>query len=246
MINQNEYVDISGISFINIEKTQFLNSILIPRIKNDEKTFIVTANPEIVNRTTYDDAYKEAVISSDYTIADGVGILIAAKMNKKLIKERIAGYDLLVDLLNVGNKDGLKVYLLGAEESVNKKASEHIIVNFPNVEIVGRHHGYFDMNDDRIAKEIRELEPDLVFVALGVPRQETWIHQNLDQFEKGLFMGVGGSFDVLAGTVKRAPEMWIKLNLEWLYRMIKQPERIGRNLNILKFMVKQLPLFKRK
>ncbi|CAD2072982.1 acetylglucosaminyldiphosphoundecaprenol acetyl-beta-D-mannosaminyltransferase [Phocicoccus schoeneichii] len=246
MANQNKYVTISGVSFINIEKSQFLNSILIPRIKNEEKTFIVTANPEIVDRTIHDHEYKEAVLRSDFTVADGVGILVAAKMNKMNIKERIAGYDLLVDLLEFGNEERLKVYLLGAEESVNKKASDHVKVNFPNVEVVGRHHGFFDMNDDRIAKEINETKPDIIFVALGVPRQENWIHNNIDQFNKGVFMGVGGSFDVLAGTVKRAPDMWIKLNLEWLYRMMKQPERFGRNLKILKFMIRQLPIFKRK
>lgn len=245
MKKENEYIDISGVSFINIEKDNFLNSILIPRIEENKKTFIVTANPEIVDLTTRDTDYEEAVKRSDYRVADGVGILLAARMKKAHIKERIAGFDLLVDLLNYGNKHHLSVYLLGAEEAVNKKTSNHIRVNYPNIKIAGRHHGFFDMKDDRIAMSIKETNPDLIFVALGVPRQELWIHHNLNAFDKGIFMGVGGSFDVLAGTVKRAPNIWIKMNLEWLYRMVKQPERIARNLQILKFMFKQLPFVRK-
>ncbi len=148
----------------------------------------------------------------------------------------------MVRLLEVGQQKHFKIYLLGAQKETIEKTVANIHKNYPNVDVVGYHDGYFDWNNNDFAKEIATLQPDLVFVALGVPRQEKWITENLDKFSKGVFIGVGGSFDVIAGTVKRAPVLWQKLNLEWLYRLLRQPSRFGRMLVLPRFALKVFAL----
>jgi N-acetylglucosaminyldiphosphoundecaprenol N-acetyl-beta-D-mannosaminyltransferase len=131
----------------------------------------------------------------------------------------------------------LKIYLLGGREETNQKAVSNISRQFPNIQIVGSHHGFFDWDKNRIPDEIEASSPDLILVALGFPRQEKWIASNIAQFSKGLYMGVGGSIDVLAGEVQRAPEFWQKMNLEWFYRLVSQPSRWRRMLAIPQFLI---------
>lgn len=154
----------------------------------------------------------------------------------------MTGYDTMVKLLEVGQQKRFKIYLLGAQKETIEKTIANIHKNYPNVEVVGYHDGFFDWNNNHIADDIAALQPDLVFVALGVPRQEKWITENLDKFSKGVFIGVGGSFDVIAGTVKRAPVIWQKLNLEWLYRLLRQPSRFIRMLVLPRFALKVFSL----
>src|SRR5699024_10638344 len=125
---------------------------------------------------------------------------------------------------------------LGAKEHVVTKTVENIQKTYPHIIIAGYHHGYFSDEDEQISEIVKEIKPDLVFIALGSPRQERWITKHKDSFSKGIFMGVGGSFDVIAGEVKRAPDKWINMNLEWLYRLLKQPLRWRRILKAIKFM----------
>ncbi|MFL6556091.1 MAG: WecB/TagA/CpsF family glycosyltransferase, partial [Bacillus sp. (in: firmicutes)] len=129
------------------------------------------------------------------------------------------------------------IYLLGGREETNQKAVANIQSNYPQIQIVGRHHGFFDWEKNTVTAEIKAANPDIVFVALGFPRQEQWIAKNLDQFSSGLFMGVGGSIDVLAGEVQRAPRIWQQMNLEWFYRLISQPSRWRRMLAIPRFLI---------
>jgi len=177
-----------------------------------------------------------------YICADGIGVVKAAQILGDSLPERVTGYDTMVRLLEVGQQKHFKIYLLGAQKETIEKTVANIHKNYPNVDVVGYHDGYFDWNNNDFAKEIATLQPDLVFVALGVPRQEKWITENLDKFSKGVFIGVGGSFDVIAGTVKRAPVLWQKLNLEWLYRLLRQPSRFGRMLVLPRFALKVFAL----
>jgi N-acetylglucosaminyldiphosphoundecaprenol N-acetyl-beta-D-mannosaminyltransferase len=151
--------------------------------------------------------------------------------------ERVAGYDLMIRLLELGNEKKLKVYLLGGREETNQKAVAHISSKYPQLQMVGSHHGFFDWEKSTVTADIKEANPDVIFVALGFPRQEQWIAKNIDQFSNGLFMGVGGSIDVLAGEVQRAPRVWQKMNLEWFYRLISQPSRWRRMLAIPRFLL---------
>ncbi len=185
-----------------------------------------------------DAAYSSIVRTADYVIADGIGVIIASKLLGCPLPERIAGYDLLVELLKSGNEKGRSIYLLGAKKEVIERAVENVKVNYPHLKVAGWHDGYFNWESTEIMDEIKLKKPDLIFVALGFPKQEIWISKNIGSVDKGIFMGVGGSFDVLAGAVKRAPIMWQKINLEWLYRLIKQPSRWKRMLVLPQFMIK--------
>lgn len=243
MSNNKSDVYIMGVPFLNKTKQAFLEEDLSSHLLNEEKAFIVTANPEIVMEAHRDDQYMKTICSANYIVPDGIGIIFAAKRQNTPLQERIAGFDLMNDLLKFANEHRLSCFFLGATTLVNEKAVKQVQKQYPNIEIAGHHHGYFAQDDHTIVNLVKQVAPDLVFVALGYPKQEFWIREHLSSFKKGTFIGVGGSFDVLAGDVKRAPDIWIKLNLEWLYRLIKQPTRIWRFFGLVKFM--WLALFRR-
>lgn len=226
-MNNTKKVNILKVEFDSVHSDELINELSL-RINNSLKTFIVTANPEIVMYGNKDNEYLKTINSADYVIADGYGIILGSKILGNQIPERIAGFDLMTALLEKGNKEGWSVYFLGAKEEVINKAVMRIEEQFPNLDIAGWQNGYTDVNSVTFQKEIASKNVDLVFLGLGFPKQETWIANSLPHFKKGLFMGVGGSFDVWAGAVKRAPEIWQKLNLEWLYRLIQQPKRWRR------------------
>lgn len=235
-------VDVLGIEFDHRTKADTIE-LLKNRIKTKQKTFIVTANPEIVMYAQRDPDYKKIVQSADYVVPDGIGIIMGAKLLKNPLPERIPGFDLMKDLLAIADKERLNVFFLGAREEVLNRAIHNVKKEYPGIQIAGSHHGFFNENDSNVAEMVHQADPDLTFVALGFPRQEKWISQNYHLFQKGIFMGVGGSFDVLSGEVKRAPAAWRKLNIEWLYRLIKQPQRWKRMaflpLFILKVLIKK-------
>ncbi|MBS4174181.1 WecB/TagA/CpsF family glycosyltransferase [Bacillus sp. FJAT-49736] len=231
------FFTIFGIPIIHTDHKSFINT-LENRIKSEHKSFVVTANPEIVMKANQEKEYAEYLKRADFITADGIGIVIASKILNQPLPGRVSGTDMMVDLLERANDHQYRVYFLGAQPDVLELFLENVHKQFPKVEIVGSHNGFFDWNDNTIKEEIQSLKPDLVFVALGVPRQEKWIAENYDSFQKGVFMGVGGSFDVVAGVVKRAPKAWQKMNLEWLYRLIHQPSRWKRMLVIPVFLFK--------
>jgi len=226
-------VNIMGIPFDNLTKQDLIDKLSDPEMT---KGFIVTANPEIVMATRNNDDYKKSVLSADYVIADGIGVIIASKWLKQPLQERIPGFELMMSMIDYASSARKSCYFLGASEEVNLKAVEQLKIQYPQLIVAGHHHGFFDLKDEAIVKQVREANPDFIFVALGMPRQEQWIAKNIESFSKGVFMGVGGSFDVAAGEVKRAPDIWIKLNLEWLYRLIKQPFRWKRILKVFDFI----------
>ncbi|KGR80133.1 WecB/TagA/CpsF family glycosyltransferase [Ureibacillus manganicus] len=232
-----KYVNIMGVPFLNITQQGFVE-LLDKRVEQKEKTFVITANPEIVMKAYEEPEFMSIVQKATYVCADGIGVVKAAKMLGEYLPERVTGYDSMVKLLEIGNKKRYKIFLLGAQKETIEKAVANINATYPNVDIVGYQDGYFDWNNNTIAETVANLKPDLVFVALGVPRQEKWIVENYDKFSHGVFIGVGGSFDVIAGTVKRAPLIWQKLNIEWLYRLLKQPSRFGRMLVLPRFALK--------
>ncbi|MGG5255338.1 WecB/TagA/CpsF family glycosyltransferase [Neobacillus sp. SM06] len=232
-------VKILNVNFDNLKRKEILNS-LEKKIITGKKTFVVTANPEIVMYAEKDPTYLSIVNNADYVIADGIGVVVGSKLINNPLPERIAGYDLMCDLLAKGNEQGWSAFFLGTKKETIEKAINNIKTNYPQLEIVGWHDGYFNWEKSDIKEEILSKKPDLIFVALGFPKQEKWISQNIQAFDKGFFMGVGGSFDVIAGEVKRAPLIWQKLNLEWLYRLIKQPSRWKRMLVLPLFLIEVL------
>ena len=206
-------------------------------IKN-EKKFIVTANPETFMKALNDKELDKLLSDKASTLVpDGIGIVSSAKMLGYNIKERITGVDIAYELLKLGSNLNKTIYLFGSKQEVIDKTLNVIKNNYPNLKVVGATNGYVD-NKDFVFEEIAKLKPDIVLVALGIPLQEKLIYKHLNKFKKGIFVGVGGSLDVISGCKKRAPKIFIKLNLEWLYRIIKEPKRIKRFYESnIKFMI---------
>ena len=230
-------IEILGVPFVHTTQRQFVEQ-LDKHLENQEKVFVVTANPEIVMKAVEEEEFKTVIDKATYITADGIGIVKAAQLLNKPLPERVTGYDTTIALLQLAEQKQYSVYLLGGQQETLEKAVINIQTSYPKINIIGQHNGFFDWEKDDIQQEIVEKKPDLVLVALGVPRQENWIAQNLSSFEKGVFIGVGGSFDVIAGTVERAPVAWQKANLEWFYRLIKQPSRWKRMLALPRFGLK--------
>lgn len=202
--------------------------LLKDKINSNKKTFIVTANPETFMMSEKDSEIRDMLLDKNVTLVpDGIGVVKAAKMLNINVYERIAGVDIAKFLLEYANEKGLKVYLFGSKQEVIDRMQQIIEKGYCNIKLVGATNGY--VNDkDKEFENIRKLNPDIVMVALGIPVQEKLIYNHLNDFKKGIFIGVGGSFDVLSGTKKRAPRLFIKLKLEWLYRIICEPKRLKR------------------
>lgn len=198
------------------------------RMTNDTKTFVVTANPETLMIGTETPEFDKVLKDNRVTIVpDGIGVVKAANMLKIPVKERVTGVELVQKLLELLDKQEKSIYLLGAKREVVDALVNNIHNRYPNVTVAGYKDGYIK-DKDAAFDEIAELKPDVVLVALGIPAQELLIYKHYDKFKKGIFVGVGGSFDVLSGMKKRAPKIFIKLNLEWLYRIVCEPKRIKR------------------
>lgn len=211
-------------------KNEFYN-IINSKLKNNNKMFIVTANPETLMIAENNISFKNVLLDNSTTIiADGIGIVKGGRYLKYNIKETIPGIELCTKLFEYCDKLNKSIFLFGAKEEVVEKLVQVITSQYPNIKICGYENGYIK-NKQSTFEKISTLKPDVVLVALGIPNQELLIYNNLDKFSKGIFVGVGGSFDVLSGTKKRAPKLFIKFHLEWLYRIIKEPKRIKRFYN---------------
>lgn len=208
-------------------------------LKKEKKEFIVTANPETFMISTQDKELEKIILDKNNLIVpDGIAVVKACKKIGIDIKERITGIETCEYLLKLANEQELSLYLFGAKEEVLEKLTEKIKKDYPKIKLLGATSGYVD-DKDKIMNEIIKESPDICLVALGIPLQEKLIAKNINKAKKGIFIGVGGSFDVLSGTKKRAPKLFIKLNLEWLYRIITEPKRLKRfwNNNV-KFLFK--------
>jgi N-acetylglucosaminyldiphosphoundecaprenol N-acetyl-beta-D-mannosaminyltransferase len=220
-------------------------------LHNRKPCFAVAINPEKVLKAKKDDELEEILKKSDLNFVDGIGIVLGSKiLYKKKIKERIAGIDLFMSILRLSAKNKYRVYLLGAKEETIKKAVAEIKNTHPQIEIAGFHNGYFE-DEEKVVTGIKNSDADILFVGMGSPKQEKFIYNNLDmgspKQEKFIYnnldrlnvkfaMGVGGSFNVLSGELKRAPQTVQKLGLEWFYRFILDPKRLPRILSLPKFI----------
>lgn len=210
----------------------------IEYIQNFEKVHIVSGNPEVLYTGLDDERlFENFTDKSSVIIPDGVGVKIAAKMLGNPVKEKIAGIELMKNILKICEKEEKEVYFLGSTEEIINSAVEKIQQEYTKLNIVGYRNGFFDLdNCKEIVDEISKKKPYALFVAMGCPRQERFIVNNLNALDCKLLMGVGGSLDVIAGKVNRAPQWMIKLGLEWLYRVSKEPWRIKRLGSIPKFL----------
>lgn len=231
-------VTILGVPFDNMTRKEFLK-VLYKRMENKEKTFLVTANPEIVMFAKNNDDYFNLLLEADFIAPDGIGVVRAAKKLDTPIKERVPGFELMLGLLELAELDSRRVYFIGAKEEVLNLTIKNVKSRWPNIDIAGYHHGYFDHNDPEMIERVKETKPDIVLVAFGFPKQEIWIKKYLKEAEYGIAVGVGGSFDVISGKAKRAPFLVQHFHVEWLYRLIKQPSRYKR-MSVLPVFLREI------
>ncbi len=215
-------------------------------LRGDRLRTIYTPNPEIIMKAREDEKLRTIIEEADMSTADGIGVIYASRIGKKPLAERVTGYDMSMEMLKIANREGYSLYLLGGQEGVSSAARANIERDYPNIKLVGDHNGFFKGShlglDDHpeemaIVEEINRMKPDIIFVGLGFPRQELFINHNKDRIKGKVIIGNGGVMDILAGKAERAPEAWQKLGLEWLYRLIKDPRRIRRQLILPKFML---------
>lgn len=231
-----ETIDILG---VNISK---LNMDLAVKTAegflNDEGFHcIYTPNSEIVMSAYKNDEFREIINKADMRTADGIGLVHAAKILGSPLEERVAGFDLVMKLLERLPEMGKSAFFFGSAPGVADEAKAKLEEKFPGINICGTANGFFDeAREKEIIAEIGEKKPDLLLVCLGSPKQENWINAHRDELSCHLAMGVGGTLDVIAGKVQRAPKIFIKLGLEWFYRLLKQPSRIGRMMALPKFL----------
>ncbi|SFR03756.1 WecB/TagA/CpsF family glycosyltransferase [Desulfoscipio geothermicus] len=198
---------------------------------------IITLNPEYLYRAVLGEPdLLELVHKADLVTADGEGIVWAGRVAGTPFPERVTGIDLMLRLVRRAAAEGWKVYLLGAAPGVAEEAAENLRRRHPGLQVAGTHHGYFKPDEEqRIVEDIKKTAPQLLFVALGAPAQEKWIDRNIERIGNVTAMGVGGSFDVIAGRVTRAPRWMQRLKIEWLGRLIREPSRWRRMLVLPKF-----------
>jgi N-acetylglucosaminyldiphosphoundecaprenol N-acetyl-beta-D-mannosaminyltransferase len=228
-----ERVSILGVKIENVSLNEAVDRIEM-MIKERESCLVVTANPEIILLTEKDQDFARCIDRAKMVTADGIGIVIASKLIGQPLKQRVAGIDMVSELFSRAQNKKYRFYLVGAKPGVADKAAENIKKTFPGIEIVGIQHGYFK-DDSEIIQDIMEKKPDILLAALGMGKQEKWIIDRIFHAGVPVSIGVGGSLDVFAGEAQRAPVWMQKAGLEWFYRLLKQPSRYERML--------QLPLF---
>lgn len=226
-----EKLDIVGIPISNLKREKFLDLVYQELEQQHKNTFIVTANPEIIMNAKNSSSYKDALLQADYIIPDGSGVIKASNILGHPLAEKITGYDLVHTFLSYASDHHKSVYFFGAKEGIAEEAIARAKELYPNFRIAGTKHGYAGLGTE-VAEEIASTNPDFVFVGLGAPLQEKWITSYRHLFPHAVLMGVGGSFDVLSGNVKRAPKFWLDRNLEWFHRLITQPTRGKRMLKL--------------
>ena len=234
--------NILGFDVCNTSIDNLINSIFTD-FNSHITNFIVNINPEIIIKNYRNKKIVNYFNSQKYQIPDGVGVVLASKINHGNIKNRITGIDLMNFICRESVKYNAKIFFYGSKDGIAKKAKNELEILYPNINIVGTCNGYTD--EKLVLEKINELNPDILFVGLGSPMQEQFIMENQPVLKNiKIFMPVGGSFDVISKTLKRAPSWIIKANLEWLYRLFQEPKRFFRQFNLIKFVF--LIVFRRK
>lgn len=231
-------VSIYGIPFSKLPMSETVE-VLREAVLSKQSHHVITANPIMVMAAMEDPAIMRVMQSAEMVVPDGTGVVWAANYCGDPVAERVPGYELLHELLRVGENYRWGVYLLGSTPEVIQETAVRLQQQYPAIRIVGYRDGFFGSDeDDQVVAAIREAAPDLLFVARGADTQEPWINKFKETLQVPVMMGVGGSFDVISGKTKRAPKLFQKLRLEWFYRLLREPSRAGRMLALPKFALK--------
>lgn len=228
-------VDILGVQVDKVDMEQALNRIL-EFLKEDKAHAVYTPNSEIIMQAYRNQAFRDVLNTADLITPDGIGVVYASRIVKDPLAERVGGFDLATKLIEKAADGSISFYFFGGKPGVAEQAKENLQKKYPGLRIIGCSDGYFDAEKEKlILADIQEKKPDVLFVCLGAQKQENWIYQYKNELAAKVCMGIGGSLDVFAGVAERAPESFQKLGLEWLYRLLKQPSRIGRMMDLPKF-----------
>ena len=236
-----EIINIRGVNFCNVtldEAADWVNEVLSDQPELPRAVY--TPNSEIVQLCIEQNEYYDLINSADLIIPDGIGVIKASRILSTPLKEKVAGIELGERTLAIAANKGYSIYFLGAKPGVAELAAQKMREKYPALTVAGVHDGYFKKEgeeNEAVLTEIRAAAPDVLYVCLGVPAQEKWIAANrADLSPVKLCLALGGSLDVWAGNVKRAPKSFIKLGLEWFYRLCCEPRRIGRMMKLPKFL----------
>ncbi|KXZ40510.1 N-acetylglucosaminyldiphosphoundecaprenol N-acetyl-beta-D-mannosaminyltransferase [Alkalithermobacter thermoalcaliphilus JW-YL-7 = DSM 7308] len=240
-----EKIRILGIEIDKVSEKDALDRA-VKFLEKGKKCVIYTPNSEIIMQCQSNKNLANALKQADLVIPDGIGLVLASRVIKKPLLERVTGIDLMESILNYANENNKSIFILGAQDGISQKCAQNILKKYPNIKVKGVHHGYFKgyhmgienhPQEKKVIQLINSLKPDILFVAFGAPKQEIWIQRYKNEIDAKIFMGVGGSVDVYAGKVKRAPKIYQNLGLEWLYRLIKEPWRYKRMMALPKFVI---------
>ncbi len=227
---------ILNVKIDNFDYNETINNI-INLVDEKRKGYVITANSLMVMKATENILFKRILNDAKIITPDGIGLIWASNFLGQPLKSRVTGIDLTKRLLRLCAFKGYRLFLLGSSPGITTKIKMGLEENFPGIKIVGFHHRLFSKKEEvLIIEEITRSQPDIIFAGLGSPAQEKWINRNYYAFDQGVFVGVGGSFDVLSGQVKRAPFLFQRLGLEWLYRLIREPYRWRRMMALPKFV----------
>jgi N-acetylglucosaminyldiphosphoundecaprenol N-acetyl-beta-D-mannosaminyltransferase len=227
-----------GISVCSLTYEE-LTKTLLKNIEQHNKSFIVAINPEKIMKAQEDHNLKKLLNRADFQIPDGMGVIVGSIIKGGRIRKRVTGIDLMLQICEMAATHHKRVFLYGGKPDIVEKAKDNLIKYMPGIQIVGVMDGY-EKDEAVIIETINASKPDIIFVALGSPKQEYWIVNSMDKLSATIFQGVGGSFDVISGRVKRAPLFFQYIGLEWMYRLIKEPTRWKRQKVLPKFIYRVL------
>ena len=231
-------IDVMGVGFDDLTRDEAI-TLCKNLIEEHRGAYMVTPNPEIVMAAWDNPELHRAICDADLVIPDGIGVVKAAKILGTPLKERLPGIEIGEAMLEYASKADKKVFLLGAKPGVAEQAAQKMQQMYPGLNICGVNDGYFK-DDEQVIRKINDAKPDFLMVCLGFPKQELWMAENSSKLDVGLMAGLGGSLDVFAGTVLRAPERWQRMNAEWLYRCLKEPWRFKRIARLPLFILKAI------
>ena len=238
----NGKVNIRGVYFDNVTMFEAMEKVK-EMVKTEGLSYMFTPNSEIVQNCIENNELYDVINSASIIIPDGIGVVYASKILKTPLKEKVPGCEVAEKLLEYAAETGDGVFFFGSgkkteeREAVGVLAAQRMCEKYKGLNVVGTRDGYFTEADvPAIIEEINNSGAKILFVCLGAPKQEKWIYDNRDALKVNFAAGLGGTLDVFAGTVKRAPEFFIKANLEWFYRLICMPSRIGRMMKLPKFL----------
>ncbi|MDD6245857.1 MAG: WecB/TagA/CpsF family glycosyltransferase [Oscillospiraceae bacterium] len=227
-------IDVMGLKFDSMTMDEAL-SRAEALLRGDKAAYVVTPNAEIAYEALHDVQLREMLNGADLMLPDGAGVVLASKLLRTPVKQKVAGVDFAAGLLGILERNGQSLYLLGGKTGIGELAAQKMLEAHPQLRIAGIADGYFQDEAPVIAK-INASGADALFVCLGAPKQERFMVQHQQELHVHLMAGLGGSLDAFAGTVQRAPAWMIRLNLEWLYRLIREPKRFRRMLRLPKYL----------